>query len=74
VGYTGERHGDLVPENDADAVLPELSAEVSQHLVLVLELDAEISRRQHLDDAPLKSILLFSAHGGELTRSQGPGQ
>jgi hypothetical protein len=71
----GQRHGDLVTEDDTDAVLPELAAEVRQDLVPVLELDAEISRRQHLDDAPLKFYMLFAAHGGaNLTRSQGTGQ
>jgi hypothetical protein len=71
----GERHGDLVTENDADAVLAELAAEVRQYLVPVLELDAEVSRRQYLDDASLKLYMLFATHGGaNLTRSQGPGQ
>jgi hypothetical protein len=71
----GERHRDLVAEDDADAVLAELPAEVRENLMLVLELDAKIARRQHLDDAPLKLDMLFSAHGGaDLTRSSRPGQ
>jgi hypothetical protein len=40
-----ERHRDLVTEDDADSVLSELTAEVGEDLVSVLELDAEISRR-----------------------------
>ena len=40
----GDRH--LVAENHANAVLAQLAAEVGEHLVAVLELDAEISRRQ----------------------------
>jgi cardiolipin synthase len=43
-------------------VLPELSAEMGEHLVAVLELDAKISRRQDLDDAPLKLYMLLSTH------------
>jgi cardiolipin synthase len=56
-------------------VLAQLAAEMREDLVPVLELDAKIARRQHLDDAPLKLYMLFAAHGGtDLTRSQGPGQ
>ena len=71
----GERDGDLVTEDDADAVLAQLAPEVREDLVPVLELDAKIARRQHLDDASLKLYMLFAAQGGaNLTRSQGPGQ
>jgi hypothetical protein len=71
----GQRHGDLVSEDDANPVLAELSTEVRENLVLVLELDAKVARRQDLDDAPLKLYMLFAAHGGaDLTRSRRPGQ
>jgi hypothetical protein len=56
-------------------VLAELSAEVREHLVPVLQLDPEIARGQDLDDSPLELYMLFSTHGGaNLTRSTGFGQ
>src|SRR4051812_1222807 len=70
-----QRHGDLVAEHHADAVLAELSAEVSEHLMAVLELDAKIPRWEHLDDAPLKFYMLFSTHRrADLTCSNVLGQ
>jgi hypothetical protein len=71
----GESDGDLVTEDDADAVLAQFTAEVREDLMPVLELDAKIAGGQHLDDASLKLYMLFAAHGGaDLTRSQGLGQ
>jgi hypothetical protein len=41
----------------------------------ILELDAKVPSRQHLDDAPLKFDMLFSTHSrADLTRSKVPGQ
>ena len=56
--------GHLVAENHANAVLPKLAAEVSEHLMAVLELDAEITRRQDLDHAALEFNVLFATHVG----------
>src|SRR5687767_511122 len=49
-----ERNRDLVAKDDTDAVLAQLAAEMGEHLVAVLELDAEITRREDFDDAALK--------------------
>src|SRR5690242_19857117 len=48
-------------------MLAELAAEVSKHLVPVLELDAEISRGQNLDHPALKLYVLFSTHSARET-------
>jgi hypothetical protein len=47
-----------------------------QHLVLVLQLDAESPRRQHLDDPALKLYVFFASHEGgpKATRSPVAGQ
>src|SRR5262245_31481940 len=54
--------GDLVAENHANAVLAQLSAEMGEQLVAVVQLDAEISSGQHLDDAALEFYVLLSTH------------
>ena len=52
-----------------------LASEVGQHLMAVLELDAKIPGRQHLDDASLKLDVFFTAHGVKQgTRSFPSGQ
>src|SRR4029077_3537439 len=60
IGRQGDGH--LVAENHANAMLAQLSAEMGEHLMAVLELDAEISRGEHFDHAPLKLYVLFSTH------------
>jgi hypothetical protein len=50
-------------------VLAQLAAEVSEDLMAVFQLDAKISRGQHLDDAALELyVLLRPIGGGNLTR------
>src|SRR3954471_16599836 len=46
IGRQGDRH--LVAENHANAMFAQFSTEMGEHLMAVLELDAEISRREHL--------------------------
>src|SRR4051812_40757149 len=43
-------------------MLAQLAAEMGEHLMAVLELDAEVPRREHLYDAPLELYVLFSTH------------
>ena len=45
----GQLHEHAVPCQDADEVLPHLAGHVRQHLVLVLEFDAEHRVRQRLE-------------------------
>src|SRR5262249_52622000 len=52
----------LVAENHANAVLAQLAAQMGEHLMAVLELDAKISSGQHLDDAPLEFYVLLTTH------------
>src|SRR5204862_3450796 len=68
----GQRHGHLVAENDADAVLAQLPPQVREHLVAVLELDLEVAGGQHLDDSALEFYVLFAAHEGSETYSVDP--
>mgnify|MGYP003340292131 CR=1 FL=1 len=46
-------HDDAVVEEDADVVLPHLAADVGEHLVSVLQLNAEHRIGQRLDHAAL---------------------
>src|ERR1019366_1881245 len=59
-----QRHRHLVAEHDTDAVLAQLSPEVSQHLVSIFELDTKVAGGQHFDHAALKLYVFFSSHRG----------
>src|SRR4029079_15295716 len=55
----GELYLHLVAGEDADVVHPHLAGDVSQHLVPVLQLDAEHRVRQRLDDRALEHDRVF---------------
>jgi len=50
----------LVAEHDADAVLAQLAAKMSEDLVAILQLDLEIARWQDFDHAALEFYVFFS--------------
>ena len=55
-------HRDLVPGQNLDEVHPHLARDVGEHLVSVLQLDAEHRVGKGLDDRPLDLDTLFFRH------------
>src|SRR3954453_22421546 len=55
----GELHLDAIARQDADVVHAHLPGDVSQHLVAVLELDAEHRIRQRFHDCALEHDRVF---------------
>ncbi len=58
----GNRDGNAISEDDADAMAPDLTRELREYLVAVVELDPKVTAFRDQDDLAVEMNQLFLAH------------